>query len=213
MRHDTLTRARQYLAKIPPAVSGAGGHQQTFSAAVSLVWGFGLDVSQALTIMQEYNARCSPPWSEAALAHKVNDAAKLTRHPKPRGHLLDDSTAPKHAQRTSAAGGNFYDSYTPKPRPFKSVELPPLAPPAVPVVYDPAPIQPVPLSIETKRPHNEAQRIAGELLKIHRSGFSMPDDNARAIMAQAVHIFGASVVANATPDVPASHQDKPKLIT
>ena len=38
--------------------------------------------------MLEFNARCDPPWSEKELEHKLDDAAKLARHSKPRGHLL-----------------------------------------------------------------------------------------------------------------------------
>jgi len=193
--NDTLTRARQYLAKIPPAVSGAGGHQQTFKAAVALVWGFGLDAAAALTLMHEYNARCSPPWSDGDLAHKINDAAKLTRHPKPRGHLLTETDAAKPAPHMGEAASRLYASLTPKPLPFTFDEIP-KHPNTTPPAPAPAPIAPPPIEPKPPetavRPDNEARRIAGELQKIHQSGFSMPDDRARAIMAAAIHIFNAS---------------------
>ena len=35
-------RAELWLAKVPPAISGSGGHNTTYTAAVGLVHGFGL---------------------------------------------------------------------------------------------------------------------------------------------------------------------------
>lgn len=81
-------RAQAYAARIPAAVSGAGGHDQTFSAAVALVHGFGLTESDAWPILLEYNRRCTPPWSEAELRHKLTSATQLTHHSRERGYLL-----------------------------------------------------------------------------------------------------------------------------
>ena len=61
---DLERRALAYLAKLPPAISGQGGHPATYAAATALVHGFGLDSELALSILlQEYNPRCEPPWS------------------------------------------------------------------------------------------------------------------------------------------------------
>ncbi len=79
-------RARQYVAKMPPAISGQGGHDQTFEVACKLVLGFNLTPGSALGIMREYNARCEPKWSERELWHKLNSADK---QPGERGYLLD----------------------------------------------------------------------------------------------------------------------------
>lgn len=84
-----LARARRYLDKIPEAVSGKGGHLQTWLAAIALVRGFGLPESAALELLAaEYNARCAPPWSLPELEHKVASAAKDGR--RPLGYLLGD---------------------------------------------------------------------------------------------------------------------------
>lgn len=84
----TITdRARRYLATCPPAISGAGGHSQTYSVAVALVHGFQLSRTEALELMREYSANCQPPWNERELAHKVDEAARKP-HDKPRGFLL-----------------------------------------------------------------------------------------------------------------------------
>jgi len=81
-----VERARRYLAELPPAVSGQGGHNATFHAACVLVIGFGLDGQQALALLRHWNETCQPPWTERELAHKVDDAMK---QPGWRGYLLE----------------------------------------------------------------------------------------------------------------------------
>ena len=75
-RPDNRERARAYVAAMPPAISGQGGHDATFKAAVALVKGFGLDAGTALDLLREFNERCEPPWSEKELLHKIDDAGK-----------------------------------------------------------------------------------------------------------------------------------------
>ena len=87
------TRAIAYLAAMPPAVSGSGGHSQTYAAATALVHGFGIDADRALAILAaEYNPRCDPPWSEKELRHKINQASTKP-HDRPFGWLRDDTLA------------------------------------------------------------------------------------------------------------------------
>jgi hypothetical protein len=82
---SVIQRARQYLSKLPVAVSGSGGHDATFRAACVLVLGFGLDRKQSLAVLGEWNSDCQPPWTEKELEHKVDDALK---QPGWRGYLL-----------------------------------------------------------------------------------------------------------------------------
>ena len=56
-------------------MSGQNGHDDTFLAAQHLVRGFELPESNALTLLQEWNVACQPPWSEAELMHKIEQAA------------------------------------------------------------------------------------------------------------------------------------------
>jgi RecA-family ATPase len=84
---DVIERARRYLAKMPPAIAGQHGHDQTFAVACTLVQGFGLSVAEAAPLFAEYNARCSPPWSEHDLAHKLADADRAAPPTEGRGHL------------------------------------------------------------------------------------------------------------------------------
>jgi len=82
-------RAVAYLDKVPSAISGQGGHATTYVAAVALVHGFCLSPDRALQLLLEcYNPRCQPPWTEKELRHKVDDAAAKP-HDKPYGWLRD----------------------------------------------------------------------------------------------------------------------------
>lgn len=86
-----VERARLLIASCPPAISGSGGHGATFRVASALVWGFGLSPEEAMPLMMEYNATCSPPWPERDLWHKLRSAL-TTNQDKPRGHLLSGDT-------------------------------------------------------------------------------------------------------------------------
>ena len=85
-------RIRAYLAKIPGAVSGSGGHNQTYRAACALVNGFGLNGEDALRWLAIYNERCEPKWKLGELKHKIADALRAT-HRKSRGYLLGPASA------------------------------------------------------------------------------------------------------------------------
>lgn len=92
--------ARNYVAKMPPAVSGRGGHNATFSVALVLVRGFGLTLEQARPIMADYNSRCLPPWSEQELDHKLTTARDDGRVPM--GYILPaDGWRPRAAAAPS----------------------------------------------------------------------------------------------------------------
>jgi P4 family phage/plasmid primase-like protien len=84
-REELKPRARLYLDKVPPAVSGQGGHNQTFKAACVLVRDFTLSPEEAMPLLKEWNERCQPRWSEKELWHKLQDAEK---QPGERGRLL-----------------------------------------------------------------------------------------------------------------------------
>src|SRR5512135_1910780 len=68
-----LERAKVYIDKVPGAVSGAGGHQTTWEALALPIRRFDLPRDAAEELAAYYNERCEPPWSEAELAHKLND--------------------------------------------------------------------------------------------------------------------------------------------
>jgi len=88
---SVLDRARKYIATIPGAVSGAGGHDATFKVACTLVLGFELPDSDALNLLSEWNQSCQPPWSERDLKHKIQSAGQQGGE---RGYLRN--VAPKN---------------------------------------------------------------------------------------------------------------------
>lgn len=86
-REARMNRARAYLKKVDPAVAGSSGHNQAFNVACKLACGFALPVEDALEVMRPWNERCSPPWSEKELRHKLQDASK---QPGEKGYLLGE---------------------------------------------------------------------------------------------------------------------------
>lgn len=71
--HDAIERCRRYIAKMPPAIEGQSGHNQTFAVACE-PFKFGLSDTDAAAVLAEYNQRCQPPWNESDLHHKLADA-------------------------------------------------------------------------------------------------------------------------------------------
>lgn len=93
----SIDRARAYVSKVPPAISGRCGHDQTFSVAVALVHGFLLSEADALALLREWNQSCLPPWSESDLRYKVRSALSITPR-KPKGWLLGEASS--HTMQT-----------------------------------------------------------------------------------------------------------------
>ncbi|HOC55388.1 MAG TPA: hypothetical protein PKI20_07195 [Verrucomicrobiota bacterium] len=114
-----IERARLYVAKCPPAISGQRGHDATFHVAAVLWNGFGLSEAETLTVLAEWNRACQPPWSEAELIHKVRSVANA-QHSDPRGYLVGE-TGPE------APGAGRRDAYPtlppPPPKPAFSPEV------------------------------------------------------------------------------------------
>ena len=89
-----IERARRYLAKVGPAISGAGGHTHTLLAAKSLVKGFMIPHSDALALLAEWNQGNADRWTEHELEHKIRSAAN---GPGADGYLLGNASAPEAA--------------------------------------------------------------------------------------------------------------------
>lgn len=110
-----IERARKYLAKLPPAISGQNGSGACFRAACVLVCGFALDREPALTLLREFSERCEPPWSEYELAHKVDGAFK---QPGERGYMLRGEP-----ERTYRHNGHHAATTATAPRNFNTTDL------------------------------------------------------------------------------------------
>jgi P4 family phage/plasmid primase-like protien len=97
---DRITRCRAYVARMPPSIEGQRGHDAIFSVACYCLR-FGLADSSAIGILNEYNARADPSWSEKEITHKLADA-----HRSVNGEfgsmLVDDRPARRKRQRDGA---------------------------------------------------------------------------------------------------------------
>ena len=107
---DLIERARRYIAKCPPAISGQGGHDRTFRVASILVWGFALPEDKAFLLLQEWNRCCEPAWSSADLLHKVRSAATAL-NTLPRGYLI--GSEPQSSQSRAHATAPILDRKIP----------------------------------------------------------------------------------------------------
>lgn len=78
---NRVNRARQFLRSVEPAVSGQHGDLRTFRVCCRVVRGFGLSDREAMEVLDEWNTRCAPPWSERDLLEKVRNARRYGREP------------------------------------------------------------------------------------------------------------------------------------
>lgn len=84
---NRVNRARQFLLAVEPAVSGRHGDVRTFRVCCRVVRGFGLSDDEAMEVLNEWNVRCAPPWSEQELLQKIRNARRYGREPI--GALID----------------------------------------------------------------------------------------------------------------------------
>jgi putative DNA primase/helicase len=90
---DAYAQAREWISHVKPAISGQGGSKHTYGVACALVKGFILSTSEAESLLSEWNASCSPPWTEEELAKKIADA-EAAPDTQPRGwHLQNKKSA------------------------------------------------------------------------------------------------------------------------
>jgi len=95
---DKLKRCMAYLARMPSAVSGQGGHDVTLQAACEC-FRFGLSSNEAAAAMSWFNStKCEPAWSEREIQHKLNSAEDLVSRAGEVGARL--------TERRDNSGGN-----------------------------------------------------------------------------------------------------------
>lgn len=78
-----MERARAYVARMPGAISGSGGHSAAMRVARACATGFGLSEAEIVDVMGEWSQRCLPPWSQKELLHKAKEAVSK---PDPKGN-------------------------------------------------------------------------------------------------------------------------------
>ena len=185
---DLFARARNYVATLPSAVSGEHGHDAAFRVAAVLVHGFALSEADAFPVMEEYNARCVPPWSQKELEHKLRSAAEWAKYDTPRGHLAGASWREKAVQLA--------------PRPKKSISFSWFKPDE-PVRIEPSPVASSEIITDgdVASDDPEARRIAGELAKLHHAGAIKTEGDA-SFYANLVRDFGATYAPQSAAALP-----------
>ena len=108
---DVYERARAYVAKLPPAISGSGGHATTFGAARAIAgWvAKGLSAADGWALFCDYNGRCHPPWTERELRHKWDDAMRADRIPE-----YEDREDPRRASPPRREAEGEHDETVPE---------------------------------------------------------------------------------------------------
>jgi hypothetical protein len=93
-RTSRLARARAYIDRIPPTVQrdhggDGGGQSAIWIVACRAIHGFGLGEDEARALIEEWCARCVPPWSEREIEHTLASA----RRADPARWVVDDREA------------------------------------------------------------------------------------------------------------------------
>jgi hypothetical protein len=200
--NSLVSRASAYVAAMPPAISGNHGSDATFAVAVALMHGFALPRAQAWPVMLEFNARCEPPWSKKDLEHKLDGAAKVTRHSKPRGYLLGER-GPVAVPEAAEPSVTVFDVDPDEPLPGSVKRAAPPAPPQPAAKAEPPP----PPAATEPEELEEVLRIAGELAKLHKAGaLGGPADPEAAFYAALLRAFSAEFVGKRGPKRPKSER-------
>ena len=80
-RATVLSRAREYVLQVPPAIQGHGGDAHTYRLCCKLVRGFALTGDEAWELLRPWNSRCQPPWLESDLREKLSNALRYGDEP------------------------------------------------------------------------------------------------------------------------------------
>ena len=118
---SVIERARRYVEKMPAAISGSNGHDAAFGVAQTLVRGFALSIEQARPLLLEYSGRCTPPWSEREIEHKLQSANEQSRLPygyiinRPRAANRERNAPPAPPTSGPIARGSACEPDTPGP--------------------------------------------------------------------------------------------------
>jgi hypothetical protein len=80
-----LERARRYLAKCDPAISGQRGRAKLWATACGICHGFGLSAEETFGLLRAWNLSNQPPFAEGELQATC---WRAHRKPAPRGDKL-----------------------------------------------------------------------------------------------------------------------------
>ncbi len=83
----SLERARRYLSRFPPSISGSNGRRTIWSCALALVHDFALHPNEAFPLLSNHPAQ--PPWSVQELQALLWRAHRYSLKRHDRGHALN----------------------------------------------------------------------------------------------------------------------------
>lgn len=77
---QAIQRAREWLAQRAPAIEGQGGDAWTY-ATICRLRDFGVPAGRCAEALDEWNARCEPPWEPAELQAKIANVYRYGQNP------------------------------------------------------------------------------------------------------------------------------------
>jgi P4 family phage/plasmid primase-like protien len=101
---EKVRRATAFIAKIPHAISGQRGHDQTLAMARQIYWGFDLPIDVAFELVQPWNQACDPPWNEDDLRRKLEEMDRLPAD-NSRGYKLGEKQTSRRSRPTQNQAG------------------------------------------------------------------------------------------------------------
>ena len=78
-RETRVEMARSWASVQPPAIQGENGNDRTYSVCCGVAVDHDLSADNAFRALQEWNARCQPPWSPAELREAIRNAIKYAK--------------------------------------------------------------------------------------------------------------------------------------
>jgi AAA domain len=129
-------RARKYVAKMDPAISGQNGHGATWAVARKCAADFELSVAETLDILREFNTRCQPAWSDVELQHKAEEAGNKARVANPVEDREQHWTMPSSHYTEPSSEHEYTDADAPDAPPLSDLTKKPAF-----TVTDVAPMQ------------------------------------------------------------------------
>lgn len=98
---EAVRRCTAYVDKMESSIQGKEGSMDMFAVVCRAYWDFGLDGHELRQVIDKYNQRACPPWTDNEIEHKVKDVRETCNKDKPRGWLLGES--PTAFQNTVSA--------------------------------------------------------------------------------------------------------------
>ena len=74
-----MKRAKEYLTNVAPSIEGEGGNLHGYNVACKLN-DFGISPDLSFELMDEWNDRCLPPWSDVELRTLIRNATRYKQN-------------------------------------------------------------------------------------------------------------------------------------